>query len=118
MAVKAREFFDVDFQKRVALDPSCMKGASVKSKIVVLNLEGGGGGQWTFSFDKDGQLQFSKGGNPRADCEISMKDETFEGLVAGKVNVPFAFMMRKIKVKGDVGIAANVGLALQKMMKA
>ncbi len=117
MSQKARDFFDIDFQKRATEDPACMQKAGVRGKTVVLNLDGTSGGQWTFTFDADGKLEFKKGTAPSADCEISMKDETFDGLLQGKVNVPFAFMMRKIKVKGDVAIAANVGLALQKLVR-
>ncbi len=117
MATRACDFFDQNFSKLASGDPLCMKGAGVRSKTVHLVLDGTNGGQWSFSFDNDGKVSFAKGPSAKSDCEISMKDETFEGLVAGKVNVPFAFMMRKIKVKGDVTIAANVGLALQKLFK-
>jgi putative sterol carrier protein len=118
MTTRACDFFDQKFSTLAANDPLCMKGAGVRAKTVTLILDGRNGGYWTFLFDADGKLSFTKGPASKSDCEINMKDETFEGLVAGKVNVPFAFMMRKIKVKGDVTVAANVGLALQKLFKS
>jgi putative sterol carrier protein len=118
MTSRANDFFDTNFAKMAAENPACMVGAGVRGKTVSLLLDGKNGVQWTFNFDNEGKLAFAKGAPSKSDCEIAMKDETFEGLVAGKVNVPFAFMMRKIKVKGDVTVAANVGLALQKLFRS
>lgn len=47
-----------------------------------------------------------------ADCEISMKQKTFEGLVSGKVNPMTATMMGKIKLRGDMSAALSLSKLL------
>lgn len=95
-----------------------MKEAGVTSKKIALDIEGSSGGQWTFQFDGEGLLTMQNGSlAPDAACTISMKDDTFTGMLSGKVNVPMAFVMRKIKVKGENALAAKLGLALQKAFK-
>ena len=93
-----------------------MAQANVRGKSVVLDIEGSGGGQWSFDFAQDGALALQPASNS-ADCTIWMKDSTFEKMIDGSLNVPVAFVMRKIKVKGEVSLAADVGMALQKLFK-
>ena len=95
-----------------------MKEAGVNSKKIALDIEGSTGGQWTFIFDDTGSLTMNNGALASdAECVISMKDDTFMGMLSGKVNVPMAFVMRKIKFKGESSLAAKLGLALQKVFK-
>lgn len=112
----AKSFIEVKLKSKISENPMCMSHSNVKGKSVVLDVEGSGGGQWSFDFDSNGAIVIGINVND-SDCTIWMKDETFEKMIDGSLNVPFAFMMRKIKVKGEVGLAASVGLALQKLFK-
>jgi putative sterol carrier protein len=113
-----KEFFENKFAKKVSEDPACMKNAGVVEKMISLDISGPTGGQWTFVFDAQGHLSMQNNAlNPSAECQVSMKDELFKGMLEGKVNVPMAFVMRKIKVKGETPLAAKLGIALQKNFK-
>jgi putative sterol carrier protein len=113
-----KDFFDKQFASKVQENPACMREAGVTSKKIALEIEGSTGGQWTFEFDASGLVAMKSGVlAPDAACVISMKDDTFTGMLTGKVNVPMAFVMRKIKVKGESALAAKLGLTLQKVFK-
>jgi putative sterol carrier protein len=108
----AQEFFNTKFAAKVAQDPGFMQKAGVRGKNIAVDIDGARGGQWTFMFDGEGMVAM-KPGAENADCVIMTSDKTFEGMLAGTVNVPMAFLMRKIKVKGENSLAMKLGLALQ-----
>lgn len=47
-----------------------------------------------------------------ADCTVKCSLDTLEGLVAGDVDPTSAFMMGKIKVEGDMGVAMRLSSVL------
>ena len=47
-----------------------------------------------------------------ADCTIMISMKNFRKLLAGDLNPATAFMMRKIKVEGDMGIAMKLSSLL------
>ena len=111
-----KNFFDNKLTNKIKEDPACLKSAGVTSKTIAIEVTGSEGGAWVFHFDGEGHLTMEAGA-PSADaaCLITTSDKTFSGMLKGKVNVPMAFVMRKIKVKGDSGLAAKMGIALQKV---
>jgi putative sterol carrier protein len=113
----ARDFFEKKFATKISANPACLQDAGVTSKSIALDIEGSGGGQWTFQFDDKGMLSMKPGAAADSACVISMKDDTFTGMISGKVNVPMAFITRKIKVKGESTLAAKLGTSLQKLFK-
>jgi len=113
----ARDFFEKKFAPKISSTPNCLQDAGVKSKSIALDIEGAGGGAWTFCFDDQGLLSMQSGAASDAAAVISMKDDVFTGMVTGKVNVPMAFITRKIKVKGESALAAKLGASLQKLFK-
>ncbi len=115
--MNVKDFFEKKFASKIQENPACLKSAGLTSKSIGLDITGADGGQWTFHFDAEGNIQMDSGAlDSQAACVISTSDKTFEGMMTGKVNVPMAFVMRKIKVKGDSGLAAKMGIALQRIM--
>ncbi|MCC0020087.1 MAG: SCP2 sterol-binding domain-containing protein [Nitratireductor sp.] len=47
-----------------------------------------------------------------ADCTIKLSLDTLEGLIDGSENATGAFMMGKIKVEGDMGVAMKLSQVL------
>ncbi|MDQ2983242.1 MAG: SCP2 sterol-binding domain-containing protein [Actinomycetota bacterium] len=65
-----------------------------------------GSGKWKVDVD-DGKVTVTEGeGN--ADCTISATEETFMKIVSGEQNPTSAYMMGKIKVRGDMGSAMKL----------
>lgn len=50
--------------------------------------------------------------NKPADCTVKCSLDTLEGLVAGDIDPTGAFMMGKIKVEGDMGVAMRLSSVL------
>ena len=73
--------------------------------IVVFIIDGE---KWTLD------LRPSKGtltkGDPeeKADIQLTMNDATFVGLVMGKIGSQQAFLMRKLKINGSMGLAMKL----------
>ena len=56
-----------------------------------------------------GQAQVSQGVHEDPTCSITMKDQNWLKLVAGKLNPAMAFMSGKLKIGGDLMAAQKLG---------
>ena len=65
-----------------------------------------GAGQWTVKV-ADGAVTVDEGIED-ADVTISSSEETFAKIIAGEQNPTSAYMMGKIKIKGDMGAAMKL----------
>ena len=53
------------------------------------------------------------GSSDDADCTIELTSEDFVNLVTGKVPGPQLFMMGKLKIAGNMGLAMKLGQVLK-----
>jgi putative sterol carrier protein len=76
------------------------------SADVQLHLTGDQGGDWVVSV-RSGQCTVTQGtvANPKLNLTADARD--FVGVVTGRVNPVMAFMSGKLKVKGDMSLAAR-----------
>ena len=66
-----------------------------------------GAGQWTVKVS-DGAVSVESGVADGADCTISTSQEVFDKIIAGQQNPTSAYMMGKLKLKGDMGAAMKL----------
>ncbi|HPF71875.1 MAG TPA: SCP2 sterol-binding domain-containing protein [Candidatus Krumholzibacteria bacterium] len=60
------------------------------------------GGDFTLRV-ADGACTVDEGDDPAASTRVEASDDTWLGIVDGSVNPMTAFMMGKVKIKGDMG---------------
>ena len=75
--------------------------------VYVFDIGGDAGGTWTVDLTKDADF-VTEGASDNAQCTITMKEEDFVKLWEGKLPGPQAFMMNKLKIKGDMGLAMKL----------
>ncbi len=109
-----KQFISETLAPKLQANPSTLKESGIQSKKICLDIEGDHGGQWTFSFDSAGLVVLQSGLVTDADCTVQAKDKTMGGVLAGEVNIPFAVMTGKLKIKGSIDLAAKFGLSLKK----
>lgn len=81
---------------------------------IVFKLGGPGGGTWTVSRDRYGDVEVVRAELGRADCKLTCSTDDFVALIHGKLNVRKAFFDERIAVRGDVGLVWR----LQKLLVA
>ncbi|QQE76114.1 SCP2 sterol-binding domain-containing protein [Brevibacillus composti] len=69
-------------------------------------------GLYQISFAGD-SVSVAEGGPDQAACSLEMSDSSFIKLVTGELNPTTAFMMGKIKAKGNLGLALKLHAVLQ-----
>lgn len=75
--------------------------------VYQFNITGDDGGSWTVDFTQD-NAEVSEGESDDADVTIEMKDGDFVDMWNGKLPGAQAFMMGKIKIQGDMGLAMKL----------
>ena len=75
--------------------------------VIQFDLGGAGGGQGYLTI-KEGAIEAHDGTFENAQMTLTATLEDYYAVVSGKVNPMQAFMMGKIKVKGDMGLAMKM----------
>ncbi|RME02887.1 MAG: sterol-binding protein [Deltaproteobacteria bacterium] len=95
-------------RERITTNP---ENAKKINAIYKFDLSGDNGGTWTVDLKSDPPAVYAE--DRDAECTISMKSDDFINLVNGKLNPQMAFMMGKLKIKGDMSLA----MKLQNLLK-
>lgn len=83
-------------------------GGSLVDKVKGVIVFDIGDRQWTLDLSS-GNGSIKEGQSDEdADVTLSMSDDTFDKLVNGKTNPQQAFLFRKLKIKGAIGMAMKV----------
>lgn len=104
-----KEIFEEKIAARIASPAGAAKAKEIDA-IYQFNVTGDDGGQWVVNL-KD--CTVTSGGADGADCTITVGGQDFVNLYEGKVPGPQLFMMGKLKVTGNMGLAMKLGSVLQ-----
>jgi putative sterol carrier protein len=96
----AREFFE-DLAARTAGGSERTRGLRATYRFDV-----DGAGSWLVAVD-DGTVAVSES-DADADCVIAVSEDTLLGIVRGEQNAMGAFLMGRISVEGDAGLAMRL----------
>ena len=73
----------------------------------LFDVSGTGGGKWTLEI-KDGKCDLQLGVCNSPSVTISISDQDWLAMYKGKLNSQMAFMMGKLRVAGDMGLAMKL----------
>ncbi|HET9214203.1 MAG TPA: SCP2 sterol-binding domain-containing protein [Gaiellaceae bacterium] len=100
MAASAREFFQ-DLAARTAGGSERTRGLTASYRFDV-----DGAGSWRVDVD-DGAVTVTES-DAAADCVIGVSEEMLLGIVSGRQSPMGAFLMGRIRVDGDAGLAMRL----------
>lgn len=82
--------------------------ASSINAAYVFDVSGEGGGMWTVDLRKDADW-VTEGTIDDPGCTVKIDAEDFVNLVTGVTPGPQLFMMGKLQIEGDMGLAMKLG---------
>ena len=107
--MKPQEIFENQIAKRLA-DPEQQSTAKEIDAVYQFHVTGDDGGDWVVDLR---ECVVSSGSNEAADCTITVASEDFVNLVQGTVPGPQLFMMGKLQIAGNMGLAMKLGEVLR-----
>lgn len=83
--------------------------AETLNAVFQFDISGAEGGTWVIDARPGKDSGFvTQGPSSDAQCTITISDSDWVGLTSGKLNPMNAFMMGKIKISGDMGLAMKL----------
>ena len=73
----------------------------------IFDISGSGGGKWTLDIS-NGKCELKSGAVGSPSVTISISDQDWLSIQKGKLNSQMAFMMGKLRVAGDMGLAMKL----------
>lgn len=102
----AKDFFE-SLESKLNSDPSKLAGMDAVYQFQV------GDNAYSVSM-KEGKASVTPAAAQNPDCSVTMAENDFLEMIAGRLNGQMAFMTGKLKVAGDMGLA----LKLESFLKA
>lgn len=106
-ALNAREVFEVHIPKRFDETPQLSDCVNGTYKFV---LTGDRGGTWIVDMTRSPGVVREEDAD--AECVVTVSSEEFEEIVNDGLNGQMAYMMGKLKVTGDLGLAMKLKAVL------
>jgi hypothetical protein len=107
-AANVKDVFERHMPARLKSKPDLVTKINA---IYQFNISGPGGGQWAVDCATPGGV-VTAGTVPAARCTVACADADFLNIVNGKLNAQMAFMMGKLKIQGDMGLALKLAQLL------
>jgi putative sterol carrier protein len=107
-AASVKDVFERHMPARLQSKPDLV--AKINA-VYQFNISGPGGGQWAVDCATPGGA-VSTGPAASASCTVACTDSDFLNIVNGKLNPQMAFMMGKLKIQGDMGLALKLAQLL------
>lgn len=107
-AESVRDVFERHMPERLKSKPDLVTKINA---VYQFNISGPGGGQWAVDCATPGGA-VSAGTIASAKCTVACADADFLNIVNGKLNAQMAFMMGKLKIQGDMGLALKLAQLL------
>lgn len=107
-AASVKDVFEKHMPERLHDKPDVV---SKINAIYQFNITGPDGGRWSVDCTKPGGA-IASGQAAAAQCTVSCTDTDFLNIVNGKLNAQMAFMMGKLKIQGDMGLALKLAQLL------
>ena len=75
--------------------------------VYIFDISGSDGGKWTLEINS-GKCELKSGAVGSPSVTISISDQDWLAIQKGKLNSQMAFMMGKLRVAGDMGLAMKL----------
>ena len=107
-AASVKDVFERHMPERLKSKPDLVTKINA---VYQFNIGGQAGGQWAVDCATPGGA-VTAGTSPSAKCTVTCTDADFLSIVNGKLNPQMAFMMGKLKIQGDMGLALKLAQLL------
>lgn len=107
-AANVKDVFERHMPDRLRSKPDLVTKINA---VYQFNISGAAGGQWAVDCATPGGA-VTAGTSAAASCTVACTDADFLSIVNGKLNPQMAFMMGKLKIQGDMGLALKLAQLL------